>query len=775
MPPDDTCQGERASYGQDVTPPTQEPPPAGPPSLDAAEWRSLKKWVKAYGGVSAVALILGTLFLAHAKLFGWESPTCHGPACIWAMHLIEVPIIGYLFFVAVYAFFWTRPLTARRFWLLLGLANAVELMLFFFDGVLLVESVQSASSSASEKRIYVIAMSLMLLGAGLGLWVWFRVNEFLNPPLDPRFEHPRSEGEIILLIKKAQAYRVQVRVRGSAHCVDEGVYTDDSGPHINVQLDRYNQIIGWEESSDKEGRLLHVTVQAGCHLGVDPNDPLSNRKNSLLWQLDKHGWALPDLGGISHQTVAGFVSTGSMGGTLHHNLGEAITGIRIIDGTGRVHDLAPNPRDEHDEEHNYFYAAGVSMGLLGIISTVTLTCRRRYDIEGRQVTRDASQLFKPHHAGSGDKALLKLFKEAEYNRMLWWPQQGVNKVEHWTANRAQSSDEQEPRRHGPWRSRRSERRPFVSTPRCLQQLVVHPFFNFIAKDDPLPFNPRTEEFVRNVLNTFLNEKEVTFKDSWHRGLPMDDQISDTYLPTTFTELFINISQVDELMEILDRFFNPPKPKNKNDTKDHDEAKGMGRTGSYAIELYPGHHSRFWMSPCYKQDCVRMDVFWFRTSRDGKHRDKFFEQFWELLRREKIDFRPHWGKCLPKASSSTGVDYLRSRYARWEAFLEARRTMDPDGLFLSRYWKEHLGIGDPSLDYPPAKPQVDHRKPGRSARSFKAAQDLNKKIRRSGRRHVMIPIAVQVLKLCFRVRNLLRRQPRSTDGNSVNAKRPATTG
>ncbi|WP_222841970.1 D-arabinono-1,4-lactone oxidase [Cystobacter ferrugineus] len=669
------------------------------------------------------------------------------------------PIIGYLLFVAVYAFFWTHPRTARRFWLYLGFANTVAVMLFIFDSVLLVESFQRASSPGSEKILYVVAMSLLLILAGLGLWVRLRVNDFLNPPLDPRFEHPRTEGELILLVKKARAYGVQVRVRGSAHCVDEGIYTDDSGPHINVQLDRYNQILGWEESSDTEGPLLRVTVQAGCHLGVDPNNPLSNRKNSLLWQLDKYGWALPDLGGISHQTVGGFISTGSMGGTLKHNLGEAIMGIRIIDGTGRARDLAPNPGDSKDEEHNPFYAAGVSMGLLGIISTVTLTCRPRYDIEGTQVTSSASQLFKPGQAGSSGKGLQELFNEDHYTRMLWWPQQGVNKVEHWKANRISEPEQRLFKRMArscsKWRTRRFERRPFVSTPLLLQWLIVHPFLSFLAKSDPLPFNQDTRDLVRNVLGIFVKEGkkgEKTFQDSWHRGLPMDDQISDKHMPTAFTELFIHISHIDRLMEILDSFFNPESKYNKGKLDEREWVEGMGRTGSYAIEIYPGHESRFWMSPCYKQNCVRVDVFWFRTPKDSMHRDRFFKQFWELLRSEKIDFRPHWGKHLPEANSPTGADYLCSQYPKWGAFLEVRRSMDPDGLFLSRYWKEHLDIRDPSLDYRPAKPLVDQRNPERN--------------HMARRRHVRKPFAVWLLNLYFRLRDRLRHQPRLPNGIPV---------
>jgi hypothetical protein len=755
MPPDDVHQGDGLSPGRDVTPGLEGLEPVGPLSADEAEWRPVKGWVKGYGIASAIALVLGTVFLAHAEVFGWADMTSCGEssACTWAMHFIELPIIGYLLLVALYACFRARPLTASRLLLLLGLANSVEVMFFLFDGLLLARSFQRSTFVVGEQRVYFIAMLLLLAGAMLGVIAWMRVNRFLHPLVDPRFEHPRTEGELIQLVKKARAYGIQLRVRGSTHCVEGGIYTDDGGPHINVQLDRYDRIIGWEEGEDAEGPLLRVTVQAGCHLGVDPNNPLSSRKNSLLWQLDKKGWALPDLGGISHQTVSGFILTGSMGGTLEHDLGGAIRGLRLIDGTGKVHDLAPNPGDPNDEEHNPFYAAGVSMGLLGIISTVTLTCRRRYDIQGTQVTHDAVQLLGLGKEGPSKGRLAELFRTAEYIRLLWWPQQGVNKVELWRAQRIQFGSTRMARleRRGKLLlTRRFKRRPFVQVPRLLQKFILHPFFNFISKDEPPPFPVRTDTLVRNTLNVFLQEGEKTFVDSWHRGLPMDDQISDTYMPTVFTELFIDFSQVDRVLGLLHRFFNP------EDEEGRRAAEGMRRTGAYAFELYPGHSSRFWLSPCHQRDCVRLDVLWFRTKEDMARRNAFFRSFWELLEREGIDFRPHWGKYLPEADSSLGADYLRSQDPRWDRFMQLRRRMDPEGLFLSGYWKKHLGIREPSPDHPTVKGLVQ-RGPGRLARGWARVQRRGTQARNGVRRRVGMPLAVRLLQAYFWLREQLKKR------------------
>src|SRR6185436_622675 len=158
------------------------------------------------------------------------------------------------------------------------------------------------------------------------------------------------------------------------------IFADDVPGNIDVRLDRYAKIIGWDEAKKQ------VTVQAGMHLGVDPQDPASNAGNSFLQAIHDHGWALPDLGGITHQTVGGFLSTGSMGGTVSYDVGESVVCIRVVAGDGRVYELHPNADDPNDSEENPFYAAGVSMGLLGIISTVTFQCVDRYVVIGEQLT-----------------------------------------------------------------------------------------------------------------------------------------------------------------------------------------------------------------------------------------------------------------------------------------------------------------------------------------------------------------------------------------------------
>ena len=81
-------------------------------------------------------------------------------------------------------------------------------------------------------------------------------------------------------------------------------------------------------------------------------------------------------------------------------------------------------------------------------------------------------------------------------------------------------------------------------------------------------------------------------------------------------------------------------------------------------------------------------------------ESFFPQFWSLF--ADLDFRLHWGKHLVADGS------LRRRYPRFDEFVALRDRLDPDGVFLSDYWRRQLGC-DVKADPPqPAAPPPGRR-------------------------------------------------------------------
>ena len=95
--------------------------------------------------------------------------------------------------------------------------------------------------------------------------------------------------------------------------------------------------------------------------------------------------------------------------------------------------------------------------------------------------------------------------------------------------------------------------------------------------------------------------------------------------------------------------------------------------AYANEIYPSKRSRFWLSPSFGSDRVRIDIFWFKSGRTDPDQ-VFYPQYWELL--QDFGFRAHWGKHLPPASSSTGLAYRQQLLPMWSSFMKVRERMDP---------------------------------------------------------------------------------------------------
>jgi hypothetical protein len=253
-----------------------------------------------------------------------------------------------------------------------------------------------------------------------------------------------------------------LRVMGSTHSVWRAIVTDRfSGPstppgEFTVVLDRYVKVFEAAiDPADPRGRL--VEVQAGCHIGLAPTRPVQARiverpeaghigdtspwhagswENSLTAILHhRDGLALPDLGGITHQTIAGYVSTGSAGGTVKWSIHDAIARLRVIDGAGRVTELTPDGDDP-----DWFRAAGIGLGLCGVISTITFRCIPTFDIVGRETvsaTRRSNDLdFYGDQPTSGLPSLEQFLVDADYARLMWWPQRHFDRLVVWQARRA---------------------------------------------------------------------------------------------------------------------------------------------------------------------------------------------------------------------------------------------------------------------------------------------------------------------------------------------------
>jgi len=570
------------------------------------------------------------------------------------------------------------------------------------------------------------------------------------------FRHPSSEAELIALVKAAARDGRQLRVRGSAHSPSHAIYTDPvgdeanqveqqappPGPNYNVMLDRYR---GWEVRD--EARKL-VEAQAGIHLGADPSDPTGTAtlETSLLYRLFKDmGWTLSSLGGISHQTVSGFTATGSAGGSVIHSVNDNLWGFRIIDAAGEVHEFT---RD--DAEPDLFGAMAPNMGLLGVVSTITVECVDTFNIVGQEAvtTTDgcAVDLFGP---GSAERPSLEQFmRDTEYCRVEWWPQRGVDRVLVWQAARVAPEPGFTPHPYEEFTNRPELAEVFISLlytivgnlsdlsharpqleltfarveslldlepwVRKLDRIgeglvrfldhaaefgleaaikVLEPFAQVMGREIPTIFPKLLGTFISLDSDKDGDQKgqPQRFQDYGWSGLPMDNGADDQLVPTEFSELWVPLRRAQEVMTILHTYFTEPE----------DDHEAYRRTGLYAWELYAAKPTSNWMAASHtggedewSEGALRIDPYWFQAN-PGDPAEVFYPGVWTLMRDHQIPFRLHWGKFQPviQAPDRDWVDFLKAQYPRWDDFLALRAQHDPDGVFLTRYWRDRFGLWD----------------------------------------------------------------------------------
>jgi FAD-linked oxidoreductase len=198
-------------------------------------------------------------------------------------------------------------------------------------------------------------------------------------------ERPASERALVDIVERARAERQNVRAVGAGHSFTPAVLTDG----VIVDLERYGDVIGVDRARRQ------VTVEAGIPLG---------RLNDQLAEL---GLALPNLGDIAYQSIAGATQTATHGtGLRYRNISSAIVGLRLVDGHGDVVECDAEQRPE------VFSAARAAVGALGLVSTVTLQCVPAFNLHAIEGAERVDAVLE---------ALDEIVEEHDHFEFFWIP------------------------------------------------------------------------------------------------------------------------------------------------------------------------------------------------------------------------------------------------------------------------------------------------------------------------------------------------------------------
>jgi D-arabinono-1,4-lactone oxidase len=490
---------------------------------------------------------------------------------------------------------------------------------------------------------------------------------------DAECSHPESEREIADLVVSARAAGRRVRVRGASHSVPSSIAGHGD---IVIVLDRLKQL-------EYDAASGEVTAGAGVRLGEDPLDPLRGDGTALCPWLHARGRALPNLGGVIHQTVAGFLATGSGGGSTRFDAAAAVVGLRLVDGTGRVHVLR---RCADDDVLNAVLA---SVGSCGVITSVTFRTEAAYDVAGTEtVLQDRGgpvDLF-----ADGASGLAEFFERSDYARIVWWPQRHVRRIVVWAVQRVALDDPEPVRAYEPMPTVFGSTQPAQIAGGAVLWGIVH--WRRVARllgAGALKLLERVAAPIEGALyRAFVDgdpERPQRFRGPWWTMLPQDAKMDERWMPTTFTEIFVPLARASEAMRSLDRLF----------------ASNPSAAGRFAIELYAANASASWLHPAYDRAALRVNVFWLMHE-PSDPRDEFLPCIWEAL----AEFQPrlHWGKLFPHDPATM----VCGRFPRMDEFLAIRERLDPDRVFLTEWLAAAFGLA--SARARPVAPLPTRRRP-----------------------------------------------------------------
>ena len=159
----------------------------------------------------------------------------------------------------------------------------------------------------------------------------------------------------------------------------------------------------WLVNLDHFQDILHINrdtkvviMQAGIRL------------HDLGKTLKRHGLAMPNLGSIDHQSIAGAIGTATHGSSTRHGiLSQSVLALRIMLANGRIVSCSKEQNVE------LFRAALVSLGALGIVTEVTFEAVPVFNIEWVQSLHPLDEIIADWEKD--------LWTKTEFTRVWWMP------------------------------------------------------------------------------------------------------------------------------------------------------------------------------------------------------------------------------------------------------------------------------------------------------------------------------------------------------------------
>ncbi len=431
---------------------------------------------------------------------------------------------------------------------------------------------------------------------GAGHWRNWGRNQHATPTA---VDEPQSLLEVVESVETAASAGQTVKVVASGHSFSDIACT--SGRMLRIgALDRVVAI-------DREA--LTATVEAGIPLW------------RLNEELARRGLALSNLGDIDRQTIAGATSTGTHGtGIRYGSIAAAIVGLELVTGSGEV------VRCSATQEPEIFACARVGLGVLGVVTQVTLQCEPLFKLRAIEEPLPWDE-FLDRWDGIVDAN--------DHVDCYWFPHTDTCTVK--TSNRTDDPIRTK-RGYKKWKSE------------IYYGNFRHGLNAALGRRRP----EKIPELARNLVTQFHRTERVDL--SYHvfcttrlvRFVEMEYAIPRS-------EMARGLRSIRELIEREALRVDFPV-----------EIRGIG-PDDIPLSMGSGRET------CYL--AVHLSA--------GTPYEQYFHGVEAIM--NELGGRPHWGKMHFQTAAS-----LAPRYPEWERFQAVRRQLDPEGRFASAFAYRVLG-------------------------------------------------------------------------------------
>jgi FAD-linked oxidoreductase len=412
---------------------------------------------------------------------------------------------------------------------------------------------------------------------------------------------PGDVTEIAGAVTRAAESGRTIRARGSGHS-----FTAVGAAHgVAIDLSRWTGIAAADVATGL------ITVRSGTTI------------RALNAELDRLGLAMTNLGDIDAQTISGAISTGTHGtGAKLGGIATQVTALELVLADGSV------VRCSESERPDLFAAARVSLGALGVISTVTLRTEPSFVLSAEERPEPLDEVLN---------ALEHNHTANDHFEFYWFPY-GTKAL-----------------------TKRNNRMPAGTKPEPLSR--AREFYEYQVMENAAlgalcRIGRRVPALARPIgrlTSTVLSPR--SYSDTSHR-------VFVTSRGVRFVESEYAIPR-DKLGDVLFEL-RATVPK-------------LPDPIMLPVEVRVAAADDIWLSTAYGRDSAYIAIHQYV----GMPYRPYFDLFERIV--GAVGGRPHWGKM-----HTLTAETLRERYPRFDDFTKLRSEVDPNGIFANPYTSRVLG-------------------------------------------------------------------------------------